>query len=162
MMYQTSDNSQLCIDSQYSSQQLTIVWSLKHHSTQPIYTFNRENPQNSESPNGPRRGPDFIAFRKTTYKCNVMNKLIFKIQKDHSQIFEWPIWISNIVLTPIVWLSCCGTDSMLEFVWKGRNMGIGYPTGSVLLLLGNPAPCPIFWSFSTEQQALWSKINNPI
>ena len=25
MMFQTSDNSQLCIDSQYSSQQLTIV-----------------------------------------------------------------------------------------------------------------------------------------
>ena len=28
---------QLCIDSQYSSQQLTIVWSLIHHCTQPIF-----------------------------------------------------------------------------------------------------------------------------
>ena len=32
--------------------QLTIVSSLKHHSTQTIYIFNKENPQNSESPNG--------------------------------------------------------------------------------------------------------------
>ena len=42
--------------------QLTIVSSLKHHSTQSIYIFNRENPQNSESPNGSRRGLDFIAL----------------------------------------------------------------------------------------------------
>ena len=41
VMFQTSDNSQLCIDSQYSSQQLTIVWSLIHHSTQPILLFSR-------------------------------------------------------------------------------------------------------------------------
>ena len=47
-MFQTSDNSQLCIDSQYSSQQLTIVSSLKHKNTQPLYIFNRENLQNSE------------------------------------------------------------------------------------------------------------------
>ena len=40
-MFQTSDNSQFCIDSQYSSQKLTIVWSLKHQKTQPIYIFNR-------------------------------------------------------------------------------------------------------------------------
>ena len=40
-MFLTSDNSQLCIDSQYSSQQLTGVWSLKHHISQPIYIFNR-------------------------------------------------------------------------------------------------------------------------
>ena len=39
-MFQTWDNSQLCIDSQYSSQMLTIVWSLKHQNTQPIYIFN--------------------------------------------------------------------------------------------------------------------------
>ena len=40
-MFQTSDNSQLCIDSQHSSQQLTFVWSLKHQVSQPIYIFNR-------------------------------------------------------------------------------------------------------------------------
>ena len=52
-----------------SNVMLTIVWSLnlKHHSTQRIYNFNRENPQNSESQNGPRRGIDFIALTKT--KC---------------------------------------------------------------------------------------------
>ena len=40
-MFKTSDNSQLCIDSQYSSQYLTIVLSLKHQNTKPIYIFNR-------------------------------------------------------------------------------------------------------------------------
>jgi hypothetical protein len=35
---------------------------LKHKNTQPLYIFNRENPQNSEPPNGPRRGLDFIAL----------------------------------------------------------------------------------------------------
>ena len=40
-MFQTSDNSQLCIDSQYSSRQLTFVWSLKHQISQPIYFFYR-------------------------------------------------------------------------------------------------------------------------
>ena len=56
----------LCIDSQYSSQQLTIIWSLKHHSTQPIHIFNRENPKNSESPKDQRRKLDFIALIETT------------------------------------------------------------------------------------------------
>ena len=40
-MFQTWNNSQLCIDSQHSSQYLTIVWSLKHQNTQPIYIFNK-------------------------------------------------------------------------------------------------------------------------
>jgi hypothetical protein len=35
---------------------------LKHKNTQPLYIFNRENPQNSEPQNGPRRGLDFIAL----------------------------------------------------------------------------------------------------
>ena len=42
--------------------ELTIVSSLKHKNTQPIYIFKRENPQNSEPQNGPRRGLDFIAL----------------------------------------------------------------------------------------------------
>ena len=62
MMYQTSDNSQLLRRILWINTQLTIFWSLKHHSTQPIYIFNRENPQNSESPNCPRWGLDFIAL----------------------------------------------------------------------------------------------------
>jgi hypothetical protein len=37
---------------------------LKHKNTQPIYIFNRENPQNSKPQNGPRRGLDFIALGK--------------------------------------------------------------------------------------------------
>ena len=35
---------------------------MKHKNTQPLYIFNRENPQNSEPQNGPRRGLDFIAL----------------------------------------------------------------------------------------------------
>ena len=31
----------LYIDSQYSSQQLSFVWDLKHHISQPLYIFNR-------------------------------------------------------------------------------------------------------------------------
>jgi hypothetical protein len=35
---------------------------LKKKSTQPLYIFNRENPQNSEPQNGPRSGLDYIAL----------------------------------------------------------------------------------------------------
>jgi hypothetical protein len=35
---------------------------LKHKNTQPLYIFNKENPQNSEPQNDPRRGLDFIAL----------------------------------------------------------------------------------------------------
>jgi hypothetical protein len=38
---------------------------LKDKNTQPLYIFNRENPQNSEPQNGTRRGLDFIALLKT-------------------------------------------------------------------------------------------------
>ena len=62
MMYQTSDNCQLLRRILWINAQLTIVWSLKHHSIQPIYIFNWENPQNSEPQNSPRRGLDFIAL----------------------------------------------------------------------------------------------------
>ena len=54
LMFQISDNS--------TDAELTIVSSLKHKNTQPIYIFNRENPQNSELQNGPRRGLVFMAL----------------------------------------------------------------------------------------------------
>ena len=41
---------------------------MKHKNTQPLYIFNRENPQNSEPPNGSRRGLDYIAL-DFTYVC---------------------------------------------------------------------------------------------
>ena len=68
LMFQTSDKSQLLRRVLWINAQLTIVWSLKHKISQPIYIFNRENAQNSESPNGPRRGLDFIALHKTGLK----------------------------------------------------------------------------------------------
>jgi hypothetical protein len=39
---------------------------LKHKNTQASSIFNRENPQNSEPQNGPRRGLDFIALIEVT------------------------------------------------------------------------------------------------
>ena len=62
LMFQTSDNSKLLRRVLWITAELTIVSSLRHKNTQPIYIFNRENPQNSEPQNGPRRGLDFIAL----------------------------------------------------------------------------------------------------
>jgi hypothetical protein len=62
LMFQTSDKSLLLRRVLWINAQLTIVWSLKHKISQPIYIFSRENSQNSESPNGPRSGLDFIAL----------------------------------------------------------------------------------------------------
>ena len=61
-MFQTWDNSQLLRRVLWISAELTIVSSLKHKNTQPLYIFSRENPKNSEPQNGPRRGLDFIAL----------------------------------------------------------------------------------------------------
>ena len=47
---------------------------MKHENTQPLYTFNRENPQNSEPQNGPRRGLDFIAL----IQMNALNHKKYK------------------------------------------------------------------------------------
>ena len=65
LMFQTSENSQLVRRVLWINAKRTIVWSLKHKNTQPSYIFNRENPQNSESQNGPRRGLEFIALHYT-------------------------------------------------------------------------------------------------
>ena len=62
LMFQTSDNSQLMRRVLWINVELTIVSSLKHKNTQPIYIFNRENPQNFEPQNVPRRRLDFIAL----------------------------------------------------------------------------------------------------
>ena len=64
LMFQTWDKSQLLRRVLWINAQLTNVWHLKHKISQPIYIFNREHFQNSESPNGPGRGLDFIALLK--------------------------------------------------------------------------------------------------
>ena len=51
-MFQISDNSQLLRRVLWINAELTIVSSSKHKNAQPIYIFNRENPQNSEPQNG--------------------------------------------------------------------------------------------------------------
>ena len=50
-----------------SSWLLEQVWNIKIKNTQPLYIFNRENPQNSEPQNGLRRGLDFIALHFWAY-----------------------------------------------------------------------------------------------
>jgi len=62
LVFQTSDNSQLLRRVLWINAEQTIVWSLKHKNAQPSYIFNRENPHNSETQNGPRRGLDYIAL----------------------------------------------------------------------------------------------------
>ena len=62
LIFQTSDNSQLLKRVLLISAELTIISSLKHKNTQPLYIFNRENRQNSEPQNDPRRELDFIAL----------------------------------------------------------------------------------------------------
>ena len=55
--------------------------SLKHKNTQPSYIFNRENPQNSEPQNGPRRGLDFIALKKWNIKFHEKKNRKFRIRE---------------------------------------------------------------------------------
>ena len=64
--FQTWDNSQLLRRVLWIRAELTIVSSLKHKNTQPLYIFKRENPQNSEPQNGPRSGLDYIALHLFT------------------------------------------------------------------------------------------------
>ena len=65
-MFQTWDSSQLLRRVLWISAELTIVSSLKHKNTQPLYIFNRENPQNSEPQNDSRSGLDYIALVLTS------------------------------------------------------------------------------------------------
>ena len=60
LMFQTSDNNQLLKRVLWINADLTIVSSLKHQNTQPIFIFYKEIPQNSKPQNGPRRELDFI------------------------------------------------------------------------------------------------------
>ena len=53
---------------------------MKHKNTQPLYIFNRENPQNSEPQNDPRSGLDYTALVKLylipkDLACNYASKL---------------------------------------------------------------------------------------
>ena len=96
-MFQTSDNSQLLRRVLWINAELTIVWSLKHKNTQPSYIFNRENNQNSEPQNGPRRGLDFIALPKTTLTMSKMTIFNPLEGKEHSWTY------SKTVQSQVVW-----------------------------------------------------------
>ena len=59
---------------------------MKHKNTQPLYIFNRENPQSSETQNGPRSGLDYIALHHTNAKLSIKKashpKTYFSYQAD--------------------------------------------------------------------------------
>ena len=67
---------------------MTIVSSLKHKNTQPLYIFNRENPQNSEPQNGPRTGLDFIALLICTLKIGLHDGTFRWRGRNGSAIYE--------------------------------------------------------------------------
>ena len=71
-MFQTwDDNSQLLRRVLWISAEQTIGATFKHKCTQPLYIFNRENPQNSETQNGLRRGLDYIALATVVSETKV-------------------------------------------------------------------------------------------
>ena len=132
LMFQTSDKSQLLRRVLWINAQLTIVWSLKHKISQPIYIFSRENSQNSESSNGPRRGLDFIDLSTSPivlirsgdpvtywYICHSFFLLhldfpmfgplseIERIKMDSSDFTNSCEWLS----------SCCSSDVMYISRW---------------------------------------------
>ena len=98
-MFQTSDNSQLLRRVLWINAELTIVWSLKHKNTQPSYIFNRENPQNSEPQNGPRRGLDFIALKETA--PHTVRK-----QKGTSYLDQNKYWVKVMKSSPLLGPFC--------------------------------------------------------
>ena len=111
-MFQTWDNNQLCTDSQCSSQLLTIVSSFKHKNTQPLYIFNRENPQNSEPHNVPRRGLDFIALVQTSPK----EFLVFK----HEMGNLWNLSLGIDILSVLFWVRIILNYSQKNNIWVGN------------------------------------------
>jgi hypothetical protein len=62
---------------------------LKHKNTQSNYIFNRENPQNSEPQNGPRRGLDFIALLFIEARAEILetNSMFFGRFEDTERTF---------------------------------------------------------------------------
>ena len=70
---------------------------MKHKNTQPLYIFNRKNPQNSEPQNGPRRGLDFIALHKGTDTRNS-----FEILRMFNYMFGNALW-DHLVVEVTFW-----------------------------------------------------------
>ena len=98
---------------------------MKHYSTQPIYIFKTENPQNSESPNGPRRVLDFIAL---IFTSKIKTKIVCVIRKIDG--------------TPLFWAKECylfSDETLSEFfrihVWKFKGFGWISSKKKALLLL---------------------------
>ena len=78
--FQTYSNSQLLKTVLWISAEQTIGLSLKHKNPQPLNIFNRENPQNSEPQNGPRRELNFIAlFTSSDCLCSWKPNIVFTV-----------------------------------------------------------------------------------
>ena len=77
---------------------------MKHNNTQPIYIFNRKNPQNSEPQNGQRRGLDFIALVSPFI---ILKYIIF---------FQIPKLVSVTLLAMVMDFAIKITDSVIVIV----------------------------------------------
>ena len=77
---------------------------MKHKNNQPIYIFNRENPQNSEPQNGQRRGLDFIALVSPFI---ILKYIIF---------FQIPKLVSVTLLAMVMDFAIKITDSVIVIV----------------------------------------------
>jgi hypothetical protein len=119
LMFQTSDNSQLLRRELWINAELTIVWSLKHKNTQPIYIFNRKNPQNSEPQNDPRRGLDFIALQPTQHHfLESLLSLVVYQTVDHNGLV-WDTW--PLVTAKVLKIRYALIKAYLVDIWIGQN-----------------------------------------
>ena len=96
-MFQTCSNSQLLRRVLWISAEQTIGASLKHKNTQPLYIFNRENPQNSEPQNGPRSGLDYIALDLCYFHTAYLHTWevdLIEILEIMAQMWQYVIFLS--------------------------------------------------------------------
>ena len=71
---------------------------MKHKNTQPLYIFNRENPQNFEPQNDPRSGLDYIALQNSIQleKNMELNIKGFFIYVEFRKYAYLPVALSSV------------------------------------------------------------------
>ena len=122
-MFQTWDNSQLLRRVLWISTELTIVSSLKHKNTQPIYIFNRENPQNSETQNGPRRGGGFQSTSLRTW---------FHSFEKFKALQKWDFHLHFEALKGAFFSQFHDAVPIKEIKWEEGSMGVANKKTSLL------------------------------
>ena len=93
---------------------MTIVSSLKHKNTQPLYIFSIENPKNSEPQNGPRRGLDFIALPDSMVSDKVSFWKQHNCKNLHSDDFLLILACLNAFIFYVYWTNIINLGSILD------------------------------------------------